>query len=295
MGQDIAEYGGVFKVTEGFVERFGKERVLNTPLCESAIVGAALGLALDGYIAMVEMQFADFVSEAFNQIINNLAKTHYRWGASVNVVIRMPTGAGVGAGPYHSQSTEAFFAHVPGLKIVYPSTPYDAKGLLLASFYDPNPVLYYEHKYLYRNVKGMVSREPYTVPIGKANVVKDGSDAVIVTYGWGVHWALEMVRHFPEWSIAILDLRTLLPYDKEAITTMVKQTGKVLILHEDTLTYGIGAEIAAFISETCFEYLDAPVLRLGALDTPVPFNLQLENQFLPAVRLKEKLEWLLHY
>lgn len=295
MGQDIAEYGGVFKVTEGFVDRFGKERVRNTPLCESAIVGAALGLALDGYIAMVEMQFADFASEAFNQIVNNLAKTHYRWGAQVNVVIRMPTGAGVGAGPFHSQSTEAFFAHAPGLKIVYPSTPYDAKGLLLASFYDPNPVLFYEHKYLYRTVKGKVPKAPYTLPIGKAKLVKEGSDAVIITYGWGVNWALDIVQQFHDWDIAILDLRTLLPYDKEAIGSIVRQTGKVLILHEDTLTYGIGGEIAAFIAETCFEYLDAPVVRVGSLDTPVPFNRELEKQFLAFSRLQERLAWLLEY
>lgn len=295
MGQDIAEYGGVFKVTAGFVEKFGKERVRNTPLCESAVVGTGLGLALENIPNVVEMQFADFVSEAFNQIVNNLAKTHYRWGAPVNVTVRMPTGAGVSGGPFHSQSTEGWFAHVPGLKIVYPSNPYDAKGLLIASIREPNPVLFYEHKLLYRSITGEVPEEYYSLPIGKAKLVREGTDLVIITYGLGVHYALEMVKKFPDVSIAILDLRTLLPYDKEAILDIVKQTGKVLVLYEDTLTYGVGAEISSFITENAFEYLDAPVMRVASLDTPVPFAKPLEELYLPKNRLENKLKELIEY
>ena len=295
MGQDIAEYGGVFKVTANFVEKFGKERVRNTPLCESAVVGAGLGLSLAGFPNMVEMQFADFVSEAFNQIVNNLAKTHYRWGAPVNVTIRMPTGAGVSGGPFHSQSTETWFAHVPGLKVVYPSNPYDAKGLLIASIREPNPVLFYEHKLLYRSISGNVPEEYYSLPIGKANLVQEGDDVVIITYGLGVHYALEISRKFPEVSIAILDLRSLLPYDKEAILQVVKHTGKVLVLYEANLTYGIGAEISAFITENAFEYLDAPIMRVGSLDTPVPFAKPLEELYLPKNRLEKKLRELIEY
>ncbi len=295
MGQDIAEYGGVFKVTEGFVQQFGTQRVHNTPLCESAILGAGLGLAICGRASMVEMQFADFVSCGFNQIVNNLAKTHYRWGQSVNVTVRMPTGAGVGAGPFHSQSNEASFTHVPGLKIVYPSTPFDAKGLLTTSLIDPNPVLFFEHKYLYRSIEGLVPDEYYNLPFGEARIVQDGSDLTIVTYGAGVHWVMELAPSFPDVRMEIVDLRTLLPWDKEAVLASVEKTAKCLIVHEDTMFGGIGGEIAATIMEEKFHYLDAPVMRVASLDTPVPFNLELEKQFLAKSRLKQKLEELIAY
>jgi 2-oxoisovalerate dehydrogenase E1 component len=295
MGQDIAEYGGAFKITEGFVEKFGKERVRNTPLCESAILGAALGLSLEGFKSMVEMQFADFVTMGFNQIVNNLAKIHYRWGQNADVVIRMPTGGGVGAGPFHSQSNEAWFVHIPGLKVVYPSTPADAKGLLIAAINDPNPVMYFEHKALYRSVSGPVPEEYYEVEIGKARQVQEGEDLSIITYGAGVHWAEDYAAEHTDISIDIVDLRTLLPLDYEAIAASVKRTGKVLLLHEDTLIGGIGAEIAAWISENCFEYLDAPVVRCASLDTAVPFNTELENNFLAKARLGEKVERLMEY
>ncbi len=289
MGQDIADYGGVFKVTEGFVEEFGEERVRNTPLCEAAIVGTALGLSVKGMKAMVEMQFADFVTEGFNQIVNNLAKIHWRWGQHADVVVRMPTGAGVGAGPFHSQSNEAWFFHTPGLKILYPAFPADAKGLLNAAFNDPNPIMFFEHKALYRSVTGDVPDDYYTIEIGKANLVKQGSQISIITYGYGVHWALEVLAAHPEISADLLDLRTLLPFDKEAIINTVKNTGKVILLHEDTLMGGIGAELASFINENCFNYLDAPVIRCASLDTPVPFSIELEQNFLPKNRFKEKL------
>ncbi|TSA50151.1 MAG: dehydrogenase [Sphingobacteriales bacterium] len=299
MGQDIAEYGGVFKITEGFVEEFGRERVRNTPICESAILGAALGLSIKGFKAMVEMQFADFVTVGFNQIINNLAKSNYRWGQNADVVVRMPTGAGVGAGPFHSQSNEAWFTHTPGLKVVYPSNPYDAKGLLLSAFEDPNPIMYFEHKALYRAISGAVPEEYYTIEIGKANLVSEGTDMSIITYGAGVHWAKEQVSSFglavPGFSCDILDLRTLLPFDKEAIETTVKKTGKVIVLHEDCLTGGIGGEISAWISENCFADLDAPVMRVASLDSPIPFSIPLENNFLAKTRLSEKMKELLNY
>jgi len=295
MGQDIAEYGGVFKVTEGLLDSFGKERVRNTPLCESAILGAALGLAIDGKKSIVEIQFADFVTNGFSQIVNNLAKTHYRWGQSVPVVIRMPTGAGTGAGPFHSQSTESWFFHTPGLKIVYPSNPSDAKGLLLASIEDPNPVLFFEHKFLYRSLSGPVSDGYYTTPIGKAEKVTQGQDLTIVTYGMGVHWAKEAMEKFPSQKADIIDLRTLLPWDKETVAESVKKTGKVLVCHEDTLTGGIGAEIAAWISEHCFSSLDAPVARVGSSDTSVPFSKILEQNYLPAERIRSKVKELLEY
>lgn len=295
MGQDIAEYGGAFKVTEGFVQQFGKERVRNTPLCESAIVGAALGLSIKGYKAMMEMQFADFVTVGFNQIINNLAKIHYRWGQNADVVVRMPTGGGVGAGPFHSQSNEAWFVHTPGLKVVYPSTPEDAKGLLCAAFEDPNPVMFFEHKALYRAVSGMVPDDHYTIEIGKARLVQEGDDVTIITYGAGVHWATEYAAQHPETSFHILDLRTLLPLDYAAIKEAVERTGKVLVLHEDTLTGGIGGELAAWISENCFQLLDAPVVRCASLDTPVPFAIELEQNFLAKSRLHESVEKLLNY
>lgn len=295
MGQDIAEYGGAFKITEGFVERYGRQRVRNTPLCESAIVGSALGLSLEGYKSVMEMQFADFVTAGFNQIINNLAKIHYRWGQNADVVIRMPTGAGVGAGPFHSQSNEAWFVHTPGLKVVYPSTPFDAKGLLIASINDPNPVMYFEHKALYRSINGQVPEEYYEVEIGKARIVEQGEDVSIITYGAGVHWALEFAAGNTDVSVDILDLRTLLPLDYAAIRDAVKRTGKVLILHEDTLIGGIGGEIAAWISEHCFGDLDAPIMRCASLDTPVPFSIELENNFLAKKRLGEAVAKLMSY
>lgn len=295
MGQDIAEYGGAFKITEGFVQEFGKARVRNTPLCESAIVGAALGLSLEGYKSMMEMQFADFVTVGFNQIVNNLAKIHYRWGQNADVVIRMPTGGGVGAGPFHSQSNEAWFTKVPGLKVVYPSTPIDAKGLLIAAINDPNPVMYFEHKALYRSVNGPVPEEYYEIEIGKARHVREGDEISIITYGSGVHWAEDYAAEHPEISIDILDLRTLLPLDYLAIREAVKRTGRVLLLHEDTMIGGIGGEIAAWISENCFELLDAPVMRCASLDTPVPFSIELEQNFLAKSRLDETVQKLRAY
>jgi 2-oxoisovalerate dehydrogenase E1 component len=295
MGQDIAEYGGVFKITDGFVQKFGKARVRNTPICESAIVGAGLGLSVKGMKAMVEMQFADFVTEGFNQIVNNLAKSHWRWGQHADVVVRMPTGAGTAAGPFHSQSNEAWFFHTPGLKIVYPSNPYDAKGLLCASLEDPNPYLYFEHKLLYRSVKDFIPDDYYTIEIGKAKLVSEGSDLSIVTYGMGVHWALEILQSMPDVKADVIDLRTLLPWDKEAVAETVKKTNRILILHEDTLTGGIGAEIGAWISENCFRDLDAPVMRVASLDTPIPFAPTLEQNFLPKGRLTSKIEELLKF
>jgi 2-oxoisovalerate dehydrogenase E1 component len=295
MGQDIAEYGGVFKITEGFVEKFGKDRVRNTPLCESAILGAALGLSVKGMKSMVEMQFADFVTEGFNQIVNNLAKAHWRWGQHADVVVRMPTGAGTAAGPFHSQSNEAWFFHTPGLKIVYPSNPYDAKGLLCAALEDPNPYMYFEHKLLYRSIKDLIPDDYYTVQVGKAKLVREGTDLSIITYGMGVHWALEILETMPDISADVLDLRTLLPWDTDAVRTTVKKTNRVLIFHEDTLTGGVGAEISAWISQHCFEHLDAPVLREASLDTPIPFAPTLEQNFLPKGRLKSRIEELLKF
>jgi 2-oxoisovalerate dehydrogenase E1 component len=301
MGQDIAEYGGVFKITNGFLEQFGHDRVRNTPICESAIVGIGLGLSLKGYKAMVEMQFSDFVTCGFNQIINNLAKTHYRWGEKADVVIRMPAGAGVAAGPFHSQTNEAWFTHTPGLKVVFPSNPQDAKGLLLAAFEDPNPVLFFEHKALYRKISAPVSDDYFTVEIGKAAVVRQGSKATIITYGMGVHWALETVNKMeenPEFSgqsIEIIDLRTLQPIDYETIAESVKKTNRVVILHEDIEFGGIGGEISAHISEYLFEHLDAPVMRCASMNTPIPFNPNLEKQFLASAKLEEKLRKVLGF
>lgn len=296
MGQDIAEYGGVFKVTEGFVEKFGKARVRNTPLCESAIIGAGLGLSIKGYKAMVEMQFADFVTVGFNQIVNNLAKIHYRWGQNADVVVRMPTGAGVGAGPFHSQSNEAWFVHTPGLKVVYPSNPADAKGLLCAALEDPNPYMFFEHKAMYRSQIGQVPNNWYTIEIGKANIVREGSDATIITYGMGVHWAKALAEKMAnDYDIEVIDLRTLLPWDKETVAASVNKCGKVMVMHEDCLTGGIGGEIAAWIGEHCFSSLDAPVMREASLDTPVPFALTLEANFLPTARLEATMKKLLLY
>ena len=294
MGQDIAEYGGVFKITEGFVAEFGKGRVRNTPLCESAIVGAGLGLSVRGKKSMIEMQFADFVTCGFNQIVNNLAKSHYRWGQAADVVIRMPTGAGTAAGPFHSQSNEAWFTHVPGLKVVYPSNPHDAKGLLCAAFDDPNPVLYFEHKLLYRSLSGPVPEAYYTTPIGEAALVREGDELSIVTYGMGVHWALAACTEL-NISADILDLRTLLPWDTEAVRRTVQKNGRLLVLHEDTLTGGLGGEIVAWVAEHCFQHLDAPVQRVAGLDMPIPFAPPLEADFLPQQRLRERLTWLQSY
>jgi 2-oxoisovalerate dehydrogenase E1 component len=295
MGQDIAGYGGVFKITEGFVEKFGKDRVRNTPLCEAAIVGAGLGLSVKGMKAMVEMQFADFVTEGFNQIVNNLAKSHWRWGQPADVVVRMPTGAGTAAGPFHSQSNEAWFFHTPGLKIVYPSNPQDAKGLLTAALEDPNPYLYFEHKLLYRSIKAEIPDDYYTAEVGRARTVQEGSDLSIITYGMGVYWALDALKSMPEVSADVIDLRTLLPWDQEAVGASVKKTGRVLVLHEDTLVGGIGGEIAAWIGEHCFEHLDAPVKRVASLDTPVPFAATLEKNFLAGARLEDALREIIAY
>jgi len=295
MGQDVAEYGGAFKITDGFVSEFGKARVRNTPICESAIVGAALGLSINGYKAVMEMQFADFVTCGFNQIVNNLAKTHYRWAEKADVVIRMPTGAGTGAGPFHSQSNEAWFTKTPGLKVVYPAFPHDAKGLLIAAIEDPNPVMYFEHKYLYRSLSGMVPEGYYTVAIGKANVLKNGDQLSIVTYGLGVHWALEYLKEHPELSVTLVDLVSLQPWDKETVRAAVQATGRVLILHEDTLSSGFGAEVAAWIGEHCFSNLDAPVMRCASLDTAIPMSKVLEEDFLAKKRLGEMVEKLLRF
>jgi 2-oxoisovalerate dehydrogenase E1 component len=295
MGQDIADYGGVFKVSEGFLEKFGSERIRNTPICESALFGMGLGMSINGRKSVIEMQFADFVTSGFNQVVNNLAKSYYRWGQTADVVVRMPTGAGVAAGPYHSQSNEAWFFHTPGLKIVYPSNPSDAKGLLTAAIEDPNPVMFFEHKMMYRSVSEVIPDDYYTVNIGEANLVNEGEDVSIITYGMGVQWATDLAKDMNDIGMDILDLRTLMPWDKEAVERTVLKTGRVLILHEDTLTGGIGAEIAAWISEKCFMNLDAPVTRVGSLDSPIPFINSLENNFLAKSRLKEKLSGLLDF
>ncbi|MGD1844794.1 MAG: thiamine pyrophosphate-dependent enzyme [Salibacteraceae bacterium] len=295
MGQDIAEYGGVFKITQGFLEEFGADRIRNTPLCESAIVGASLGLSIQQHKAVMEMQFADFVSCGFNQIVNNLAKANWRWGQRADVVIRMPTGAGVGAGPFHSQSNEAWFFHTPGLKILYPAFPADAKGLLTAAIADPNPVMFFEHKALYRSLSGEVPTDYYTLPMDQAAVLREGESVSIITFGMGVHWALKLIENQPELDAEIIDLRSLAPIDWATIFASVKKTSKAIILHEDTLLGGIGAEIAARIADDCFEHLDAPVVRSASLDTPVPFAAALEENFLPQKRFADQLQRLLAY
>lgn len=295
MGQDIAEYGGVFKITEGFVEEFGKERVRNTPICESGIVESAMGLSIKGMKSMVEMQFADFVSTGFNPVVNYLAKVHYRWNQQADVVIRMPCGAGVGAGPFHSQTNEAWFTKTPGLKVVYPAFPYDAKGLLNTAFNDPNPVLFFEHKALYRSIRQEVPENYYTIPFGKAALLKEGDDVSIISFGAAVHWAQETLENHPEIKADLIDLRSLQPLDKETIITSVKKTGKVIILQEDSVFGGVGSDIAAMINEECFESLDAPVKRVGSLETPIPFAKALEEGYLPKARFKEQLLDLLQY
>lgn len=293
MGQDIGAYGGVFKITDGFVARFGESRVRNTPLCESAVIGSALGYHIaSGAPAMVEMQFADFVTCGFNQIVNYLAKLHYRWGQTANVVIRMPTGGGMAAGPFHSQSNEAWFTHTPGLRVVYPSNPYDAKGLLLEAFSDPNPVMYFEHKGLYRSASGPVPEAPYRIPFGKARVVREGSAASIITYGMGVRWA-EAAFAKTGHDLEIIDLRTLMPLDMDTVLASVRKTGRALILHEDTLFGGIGGELAAQITEAAFTQLDAPVMRVGGAEMPIPFSKELEDSFMGSARLEQKIEELL--
>lgn len=295
MGQDIAEYGGVFKITQGFLEEFGKARIRNTPICESGIIEAAMGLSICGIKSVVEMQFGDFVSSGFNPIVNYLAKIHYRWGQQADVVIRMPCGAGVGAGPFHSQTNEAWFTKTPGLKVVYPAFPEDAKGLLCASIEDPNPVLFFEHKALYRSIRADVLQAYYTTEIGKARCVKSGLKASIITYGLGVHWALDVAADFEDNSIEIIDLRTLKPLDFESILESVKKTNRVLILQEDSAYGGVGAELAAWLSEHAFEYLDAPIKRVSSLDTPIPFAENLEAEYLAKARLKDSIEALLKY
>ncbi|MEY8870112.1 thiamine pyrophosphate-dependent enzyme [Meridianimaribacter flavus] len=295
MGQDIAEYGGVFKITEGFVEEFGNDRVRNTPICESAIVEAGMGLSIAGMKAVVEMQFADFVSSGFNPIVNYLAKSYYRWNQNADVVVRMPCGAGVAAGPFHSQTNEAWFTKTPGLKVVYPAFPYDAKGLLATAINDPNPVLYFEHKALYRSIRQDVPKDYYTLPFGKASLLKEGNTVTIITYGAGVHWALETLDKNPDIQADLLDLRTLQPLDAEAIFNSVRKTGKAIILQEDSLFGGIASDISALIMEECFEALDAPVKRVASLETPIPFVKQLEDQYLAKGRFETVLKELLEY
>ncbi|MBH13931.1 MAG: dehydrogenase [Leeuwenhoekiella sp.] len=295
MGQDVAAYGGVFKITEGFVEQFGSERIRNTPICESAIVETAMGLAINGYKAIVEMQFADFVSSGFNPIVNYLAKSYYRWGQSADVVIRMPCGAGVGAGPFHSQTNEAWFTHTAGLKVVYPAFPYDAKGLLAAAIEDQNPVLFFEHKALYRTITQEIPEDYYTLPLGKASVVQEGSKITLITYGAPVHWAIEVLNDHKDWSVELIDLRSLIPLDYDTIKASVAKTGKVLLVTEDVNFGSITADISAYIADECFTYLDAPIKRLSSLDTPIPFAQPLENQYLAKRKLAEAIEALLAY
>lgn len=295
MGQDIAEYGGAFKITDGFVAEFGKERVKNTPICESAVVSAGMGLSINGHKAIVEMQFGDFVSTGFNPIVNLLAKSHYRWLENADVVVRMPCGGGTQAGPFHSQTNEAWFTKTPGLKVVYPAFPFDAKGLLNTAINDPNPVMFFEHKQLYRSVYQDVPKNYYTIPFGKAALLNEGTDVTIIAFGAAVHWALDTLKNNPEISADLLDLRTLQPLDTESIYTSVKKTGKVIILQEDTLFGGIASDISAMIMENCFEYLDGPVKRVASLDSPIPFTKALEDQFLGKGRFEEALKELMAY
>ena len=295
MGQDIAEYGGVFKITDGFVEAFGKERVRNTPICESAIVETAMGLSIVGIKSVVEMQFADFVTSGFNPVVNYLAKSHYRWNQNADVVIRMPCGGGVAAGPFHSQTNEAWFTKTPGLKVVYPAFPYDAKGLLATAINDPNPVLFFEHKGLYRSIRQDVPEDYYTLPFGKASAIKEGNDVTIIAYGAAVHWALETLDNNTSIDADLIDLRTLQPLDTQTIYDSVKKTGKAIILAEDSLFGSITSDISALIMEHCFQYLDAPVKRVASLETPIPFASQLEEQYLPKHRFEKELKLLLDY
>lgn len=294
MGQDIAEYGGAFKITEGFVEVFGKDRVRNTPICESIIISAAMGLSINGYKSVVEMQFADFVSSGFNPIVNYLAKVHYRWNQNADVVVRMPCGAGVQAGPFHSQTNEAWFTKTPGLIVVYPAFPYDAKGLLNTAIENPNPVLFFEHKALYRSISQDVPEDYFTIPLGKANVLQQGNKVSVITYGAGVHWALEIISK-NNIDADIIDLRTLQPLDYETIFASVKKTNRAIILQEDTLFGGIASDLSASIMENCFEFLDAPVVRIGSLETPIPFVKSLEDQYLAKNYFEKAILKLLSY
>ncbi len=295
MGQDIADYGGVFKITEGFVDEFGKDRIRNTPICESGIISAAMGLSINGMKSVVEMQFGDFVSSGFNPIVNYLAKVHYRWNQNADVVVRMPCGAGVGAGPFHSQTNEAWFTKTPGLKVVYPAFPQDAKGLLTASIEDPNPVLFFEHKALYRSIRQEVSEDYFTIPLGKAAHLKEGKSVSVITYGAGVHWILDYLEEHPEIDADVIDLRTLQPLDEEAIFNSVKRTGKVFLLQEDSMFGGIMSDISALISEHCFEYLDGPIKRVASLPTPIPFATNLEKEYLAKNRIDSTIQALLAY
>ncbi len=299
MGQDICKYGGVFKVTKDFVKDFGVERVRNTPIIESGVLGASVGLALEGFKPIVEMQFADFVSCGFNQITNNIAKTHYRWNKPLNITIRMPYGGGMSAGPFHSQSPESWFFHTPGLKIVAPSTPYDAKGLLVSSIEDPNPVLYFEHKFMYRSVKGLVPESVYNIEIGKAEIKRGGTDVSVITYGMGVHYMINLADKLEDKegiSVEVVDLRSLIPWDKDLVKESISRTNRALVLHEASLTGGVGAEVSAFISENCFTHLDAPVMRLASIDTPIPFASKLEKEiYLPFNKIENKIKELLNF
>jgi len=295
MGQDIAEYGGAFKITDGFVDLFGKDRIINTPICESAVVSAGMGLSINGYKAIVEMQFADFVSTGFNPIVNLLAKSHYRWLEKADVVVRMPCGGGTQAGPFHSQTNEAWFTKTPGLKVVYPAFPYDAKGLLNESINDPNPVMFFEHKQLYRSKSQDVPKDYYTLPLGKASLIREGNQLTIISFGAAVHWALETLDKNPSISADVLDLRTLQPMDTEAIYKSVKKTGRAIIYQEDSLFGGVASDISSMIMENCFEYLDAPVKRVASLETPIPFTKALEDQYLPKGRFETALLELINY
>jgi 2-oxoisovalerate dehydrogenase E1 component len=295
MGQDIAEYGGAFKITDGFVDLFGKDRIINTPICESAVVSAGMGLSINGYKAIVEMQFADFVSTGFNPIVNLLAKSHYRWSEKADVVVRMPCGGGTQAGPFHSQTNEAWFTKTPGLKVVYPAFPYDAKGLLNEAINDPNPVMFFEHKQLYRSISQEVPKDYYTLPLGKASLIREGNQVTIISFGAAVHWALETLDKNPSISADVLDLRTLQPLDIEAIFTSVKKTGRAIIYQEDSLFGGVASDISSMIMENCFEYLDAPVKRVASLETPIPFTKALEDQYLPKGRFETTLLELINY
>ena len=284
IGEDIGVYGGAFKVTKGFIEEFGSDRVMDTPISEAGIIGVCVGSALMGLRPVAEMQFADFISCGFNQLVNQAAKIHYRWREAVPMVVRCPSGGGVHGGPFHSQNPEAWFFHVPGLKIVSPSTPYDAKGLIKSAIRDNNPVLFFEHKFLYRRIKGEVPEEDYVVPIGKGDIKREGKHMTVIAYSSAVHWALEAAEQIEKEdgvSVEVLDMRSILPYDKELILQSVKKTSRVIVAHEATLTGGVGGDVSAFITENAFEYLDAPIRRLAALDTPVPYSPPLEAHFLP--------------
>ncbi len=294
MGQDVAEYGGVFKITDGFLEKFGKSRVRNTPICESGVIEVAYGLSVRGIKSIVELQFSDFVSSGFNPIVNLLAKSFYRWKQNADIVLRMPCGAGVGAGPFHSQTNEAWFATVPGLKIVYPSNPEDAKNLICTAINDPNPVLFFEHKKLYRSLRGLVSPEYNQMPFGKANIIEQGKELTIITYGLGVHWVKDIIGDYFG-KIELIDLRTLVPLDRETLIASVKKTGKALVVNEDSQFMSFSAEIVTQLMDTCFEYLDAPIKRLGSLDTPIPFQSTLEENYLASKYLKTAIDDLLNY